>query len=627
MKRTSRFLIFIFAALAAFSAVWAGAQRIDSDGTRRDRDRLKAAYIYIEAANAYADERFDDYYMLLRRAAALDPDDPFIAGEIAEMDMISPLTDSIRGEKAYADIRRRFLAAPADLQIADSYIKAASNIGNVDDLLEAWTILDSLRPDRADVSLNLAQVLVIKSLRGDSAAYPRALAIYDRLLDAIPGDIGITSQKIRAFSAWRDTASIRHEISRLVATAPDNVNINLYAGDTYAALAIPDSARKYLDRALELEPESGRVFIARARFFENSGDKEEFDREIFNALQASDLEFDPKFEILAHYVSGLFSDPANRPRIDAMFARLLELNPGEPRLHALYGAYEESQNNNDSAIEQYSYSLDLDPMQSDIWMAYLRLLSIEERVAPALEGARRAMKLFPDEITYPLAAAGNLLFQQKKEEALALLDSVSPAALTDPIKASRLHGFRGDLFEAVGRRDSAYAEYDRAIRLNPRNSMAMNNMAYFMALDSINLDLAKTYASMAVSDEPENPTYLDTYAWVEFRRRDFPEAKRLIDLAMQAYLIPADSVVQEVWIDTAWSEQDSALVVPEEEVVVDEVNEVLEPSGEIFDHAGDIYFWNGLHKEAAEFWEKAAILLPEDEKIRKKAKFKTYFFE
>ena len=96
---------------------------------------------------------------------------------------------------------------------------------------------------------------------------------------------------------------------------------------------------------------------------------------------------------------------------------------------------------------------------------------------------------------------------------------------------------------------------------------------------------------------------------------------------MQTYLIPADSVVEAVWTDTAWSEQDSALVVPEEEVVVDEVNEVLEPSGEIFDHAGDIYFWNGLHKEAAEFWEKAAILLPEDEKIRKKAKFKTYFFE
>lgn len=620
--------VFFLSVLAAVIGIGLWDKGPDPLGKEAEaaRERLKAAYIYVEAANAFTEERYDDYYMLLRRARTLAPDDPFIAGEIAEMDMLSPLTDSVGGRRAYADLRRRFLAAPSDLRLAGVYARAAQDAGNIDDLVEVWAILDSLRPERSDVSLNLASILVVKALRGDSAAYPRALAIYDRLLAGLPGDVGITSQKIRAYSAFRDTSAIITELNKLIASAPDNVEVNLYAGDTYSAFNMADSAMKYLDRALELEPESGRVFITRAGFFEKNGNEEAFDREVFNALAASDLDFDPKFELLLQYVRGLFSDAANRPRIDAMFEQLLELNPGEARLHALYGAYEETQHNTPAALEQYSYSLDLDPMQSEIWMGYLRLLSLQEETDKVLEESRRAARLFPDEITYPLAAAGMLIYKERPADALALLDSVSPSALADPIQGSRYHATRGDLLENLGKRDSAYAEYTRAIELNPRNAMAMNNMSYFMALDSVNLDLARTYASMAVSEEPTNPTYLDTYAWVEFRRRDFPEAKRLIDLALKAYEIN-DSTV-EVAADTAAIY--TGEVLPAEEVIEEAVEEIIEPeepSGEIYDHAGDIYFWNGLHREAVEFWEKAAVLLPEDKIIKKKAKHKTYFFE
>lgn len=630
MRHTSRFLLIVLPLLFVVASISAGTSSPTDPSAEAGRAREKAAYTFMEAANAFADGRYDDYYMLLRHARSLDPEDPFIAGEIAEFDMISPLTDSVAGERAYQALRRRFLAAPTDLRLAGVYANAATEAQRIDDLLEVWSILDSLRPDRSDVSLNLAGILVVKSLRGDSTAFPRAIAIYDRLLAGLPGDIGVTSHKIRAYSAVRDTASIISELRKLAATAPDNLDINLYEAGTYAAFAMPDSAMKYFDHALALEPESGRVFMARAQYFRDINDQEAFDREVFNALAASDLDFDPKFELLVQYVQGLFSDRANRPRIDAMFERLLELNPGEARLHALYGAYEESQDRRPEAIEQYAYSLDLDGAQNEIWMAYLRLLSMENRADELMEASERAAKLFPEEFAFPMTVASMLIYKDRKEDALAYLDSINPAAISDPGHASSYHSTRGDLFEALGRRDSAYAEYTRAVELNPRNAMAMNNMAYFMALDSINLPLARTYASMAVSEDPENPTYLDTYAWVEFRRRNFVEAKELIDRALAAY---NDSLESEV--DSVFEAADSLLRTSEAEATADgsDYPEVIDvavdypESADVYDHAGDIYFWNGLHREAVEFWEKAAMLAPDDEKIRKKVKHKTYFFE
>ncbi|MDE6277977.1 MAG: tetratricopeptide repeat protein [Muribaculaceae bacterium] len=619
MKAIRSFFIGLAAAIAAIS-IWAKTPAPLGPAAERARALAKARYTYIEAANAFADDRYDDYYMLLRRASALNPDDPFIAGEIADMDLLSPLTDTIRARRSYEALRQRFLAAPSDLYLAGLFVRAARNAGNLDDLARAWAILDSLRPERADVSLNLAEVLVMKSLRGDSAAFPRALAIYDRLLSGLPGDIGITSQKIRAYSARRDTASIIRELNRLVASAPDNTDVNLYAGNTYGAYSMADSAMKYFDHALELDPESGRVFISRAQYFEQTADTAAFDHEVFNALAASDLEFDPKLELLLHYVRGLFEQPENRPRIDAMFEKMLEINPGEARLHALYGAYEETQDNIPAALEQYSYSIDLDPSESDVWMSYLRTLSLLDKEEPLLENSRRAARLFPDNLTYSLAAASLLLRQEKRDEALALLDSVPQSALADPKQASSFYSTRGDILYNIGLRDSAYAEYTRAISADPRNAMAMNNVAYFMALDSINLSLARTYASLAVSEEPENPTFLDTYAWVEFRRRDFAEAKRLIDLALKAYE-PVVEAIDTLALDSV------ELAHIEEALEEIEVVEAEEPSADIYDHAGDIYFWNGLLREAAQFWEKAAMLKPEDELIAKKAKHKTYFAE
>ncbi len=634
--KTSRYTLLLIAALLA--AMTIGAKAPDPLGREAEQARAmaKARYIYLEAAAAKTDERYDDYYMLLRRAGALDPEDPFIAGDMAEMDLLSPYIDSLRAATAYEALKQRFLAAPSDLQLASAYIRVAGNKGRLDDLVQAWTLLDSVRPDRTDVSLSLAEVLVLKSLRGDTTAFGRALTIYDRLLGALPGDVGITSQKIRAYSARRDTAAIVAELQRLIASAPDNLQVNLYTGSTYTALALPDSALKYFDHALELEPESGEVFITRAQFFSQQGDSLAFDREVFNALAASDLDFEPKLDLLLNYAKILIRDSGDGARVRSMFEKLLETNPGEARLHSLYGSYEFTRDNYEGALEQFSYAVDLDPSDAELWGGYLTSLSRVRPASEVLTAMRRAIRLFPDNLSFHLGAAGMLIYDGDRQGALKQLDSVPSTALTDPIESSRYHTTRGDLLYALDMRDSAYTAYNEAIRLNPHNSMAMNNVAYFMALDSVNLSLARTYASLAVSEEPENPTYLDTYAWVEFRRKDYTEAKRLIDLALAAYdehlevaidSTEADSremaIIRDALEGTNVSIESPDDSIIEEDVVEEETPET--PSAEIYDHAGDIYFRNGLVQEAVQFWEKALMLKPDDELIKKKAVHKTYF--
>ena len=71
-----------------------------------------------------------------------------------------------------------------------------------------------------------------------------------------------------------------------------------------------------------------------------------------------------------------------------------------------------------------------------------------------------------------------------------------------------------------------------------------------------------------VKAEPNNATYLETYAWILFQQKRYSEAKIYID---QAVRNDSDSLVSSV----------------------------------IIEHAGDIYAMNGEPDRAVEYWQKA----------------------
>ncbi|MEJ7661050.1 MAG: tetratricopeptide repeat protein [Hymenobacter sp.] len=62
---------------------------------------------------------------------------------------------------------------------------------------------------------------------------------------------------------------------------------------------------------------------------------------------------------------------------------------------------------------------------------------------------------------------------------------------------------------------------------------ALNNYSYFLALRGEKLDKAKQMAGKVVKQFPDNDTYLDTYAWVLYKLKDYAGAKAALEKALQ----------------------------------------------------------------------------------------------
>jgi tetratricopeptide (TPR) repeat protein len=220
------------------------------------------------------------------------------------------------------------------------------------------------------------------------------------------------------------------------------------------------------------------------------------------------------------------------------------------------------------------------------------ILSMEEM-------CRRAINYYPSNLTYYYFLSYALMNTKNYEGILELLERGLRLCSeeTKPQLISEVFTQRGDAYYALGEYDKAFLEYDSALVYNKDNILCLNNYAYFLSLRNEQLDRAEEMSYRTVKLEPNNPTYLDTYAWILFMQQDYIGAQSYMDR-----VVPRDSTEQ--------------FLLSNEEL-----------SGVLLEHAGDIAWMNGETERAVQLWRLALQKKDDDvtPKLRKKAKKKKYY--
>ena len=560
-----------------------GSRAIVAD-TSANRQEAKADYVYLEAAKARGNDRPDSYFELVRHAYALNPDDEYLGFEHGYNLVRLSRGDSAALAEGYKLMGRYVTDNPDDFYNNVVYAAISSQIGQDSNAIAIWGRLHRNHPSRPELTARYAEVL---GGSGDSLNIAKAIELYDSLEASQGAGMQLTSRKIQLYYMDADTSAMLNEVRNLVRQSPANPDYNIFAGDIYFQLNSRDSALMFYNKAVELDPSIGLAYYSRASFFRATGDSLSYDRDIFRALEEESLEVEPKIEILRDYTAGLYNDTLQRPKIDKMYRRLIEIHPHEAAIHNLYRDYLIAIENYPAAAEQAQYSLDINPSDERQWLALTSLYMRSSKFDKALESALRAEHFYPDNATLYLLASANLTQMKDYDRAMnQLTKGLQVADSTDYEIRSELLTAVGDILYAREELDSAFSYYNKALELDPENMTALNNCAYYLACSDRDLDKAEDMILRVVAERPDEPTSLDTYAWVLFKKKEYERALEVIDTAI------ANSP---------------------------------EPSADLFDHAGDIAFMNQDYDRAVAEWRKALELDPQNELIAKKVKHKTYF--
>lgn len=144
----------------------------------------------------------------------------------------------------------------------------------------------------------------------------------------------------------------------------------------------------------------------------------------------------------------------------------------------------------------------------------------------------RLAQLHPDD-PYMIESAITVHYQQGDFKAM-LKDTDRMIALCgdNPEAVAKAYSAKGDAYTQLGQADRAIREYERALEILPDDIGIMNNCAYLMACEGKNLAKCAKMSKKTIEAEPENATYLDTYAWILYKQKKYSLAKSYFKKAL-----------------------------------------------------------------------------------------------
>jgi tetratricopeptide (TPR) repeat protein len=200
--------------------------------------------------------------------------------------------------------------------------------------------------------------------------------------------------------------------------------------------------------------------------------------------------------------------------------------------------------------------------------------------------SEEAIDLFPNyPLPYFFAGIGN--FQLKDfVKARAYLESGKDYVVGNDPLLEQFYSSLGDTYNELKMYEASYEAYDNALKINPENSIVLNNYSYYLSLRAEKLDKAETMSRKSVDLDPYNHNNLDTHAWVLYQLEKYDDALEWIE---KAYRNGGDS------------------------------------SGVVLEHYGDILYKLGKKDEAFDYWNKAKEQQDYSEFLDKKIKDKKLY--
>jgi len=370
----------------------------------------------------------------------------------------------------------------------------------------------------------------------------------------------LSLQKYRLYLSMDQPKKALKEMERLCRTQPDNQHYRVLLAHACMENKQPATAYDLLTDVKSQDPDNGEALIFLADYYEQQGQTDAMMQEMTDLVERPGVSFEHKMYTLM-YLLGKQSDDS--VLIQHSFDRILEQYPEEYAIHEQYVRWLLQHGEKEKAREELRNVLDMNPNQLEVWKDYLSLYFETNDYRQIRAICQQARNYFPEEAAFWYYDALTYAIEQQYDQAvdtyLTCLQKTDPA---NKALVSQILGYLGDIFHQKGDEQQAFDYYNRALAENPSNVLTLNNYAYYLSQKGEDLERAEIMSRQSLRADPNNSTYLDTYAWILFKQGKYEMARIYIERALISNTSDADANAEmgEHYGDILWfcGQQDAA---------------------------------------------------------------------
>lgn len=540
----------------------------------------KYDYFFLEAMRLKEKKDYASAFGLLQHCLDIHPNAASALYEVSQYYMF--LRQVPQGQEA---LEKAVANAPDNYWYSQGL---ASLYQQQNELDKAVTLLEQMVvrfPAKQDPLFNLLD------LYGRQEKYDEVISTLNRLEKRMGKNEQLSMEKFRIYLQMKDDKKAFQEIESLVQEYPMDMRYQVILGDVYLQNGKKQEAYDVYQKVLAAEPDNPMAIFSMASYYKQTGQEELYQQQLDTLLLNKKVTPDTKVGVMRQMIVENEQADKDSTQIIALFDRIMKQEQDDPQIPMLYAQYLLSKKMESESVPVLEQVVDLDPTNKAARMMLIGAAAKKEDYKQIIKVCEPGIEATPDalEFYYYLAIAYNQA--EKPDSVISICTRALEHKTADGKKeiVSEFYSILGDMYHTQKQMKEAYAAYDSALVYNPSNIGALNNYAYYLSVERRDLDKAEEMSYKTVKAEPNNATYLDTYAWILFEKGNYAEARIYIDNAMKS--------------------------------------EGGDKSDVIVEHCGDIYYMTGDVDGALKYWQEALDMGSESKTLKEKIKKKKYIAE
>lgn len=544
-----------------------------------DYDSLQSYnYFFLEGVRQQEMGNLTAAFDLLRHARDLNPNAPEVYYLLAPYYV--DLKDDTRSRAYYER------AATLDPENS-SYIEKLGQLyvsqKDYPNAINAYEKLYALNKARVDV------LQILYQLYGSQNEFQQMINVLNRIEVLEGSSEQISLSKMQIYEQMGEKRKEYDELKSLVDSHPLDLNYKVMFGNWLLQNGKKKEAVKLYRNVLKEEPTNALAKLSLLDYYRTIGDQATVDVITQELLQSPKTEKETKIALLRQVISSnQQANVSDSAEVMKLFSQALSVPQTDADILMMKAAYMSLKKMLKAEINRvYEQAIDVEPDNSRARIALIQNIWDTGDYDKVIAICRPAQEYNPEEMVFYYFQG---MAQYQKHENDAALQTFRKGvsqikADSNPDVVSDFYALMGEILHEKGRLAESFQAYDSCLQWKPDNIAAMNNYAYYLSEANKDLPKAEQLSYKTIKAEPNNSTFLDTYAWILFQQKRYEEAKIYIDQAIRS---------------------DSTL------------------TGVVKEHAGDIYAMTGDIDKALEFWQQSLKGGNQSAVLKKKIQLKKY---
>lgn len=529
--------------------------------TLSHNDRRRYQYFFLEALRQQNAGHDAAAFDLLSHCLAINPN----AAEAYYLQAMfySGLDNN---DLALKNLERAAALSPGNDMYQERVAQYYLGTNNYQRAIDAYERLYSHHPDRSDV------LSVLVYLYGNQKNVREVLRCLNRMEEIDGPSDDITLSKMQAYEQRGDSKMAYKTLKQLADSHPSDVNYQIMLGNWLMQNKRKDEAFKLFTKAVNDEPDNEYALGSLYDYYHDAGNDSLAQQLRDRMLLSTKTSAQTKATMLRQVIKDSEQAGGDSIPVLSLFDKVIKADPKDVDVAMLKAAYMELKKMPAEQVDTVLLQvLHVAPDNAAARVQMIQSLWKRQRWDDIVKLSKEAVQYNPDEMMF-YYFLGMAHYQKNDND--AALDAFRRGVSeindqSDHDMVSDFYGLMGDILHQKGDNKGAYAAYDKCLEWKADNIACLNNYAYYLSVDNRDLAKAEGMSYKTVKAEPNNATYLDTYAWILYQQKRYAEAKIYIDQAVK-------------------NDTDTVHVTP---VVID--------------HAGEIYMKLGDPDRAVSFWQLA----------------------